>query len=809
MKKLIIIIFMLIGWMSGYGQDQKGNNTRSSNYIEINDFTGFESPCKDDLEIIAGEVKTLLQTGGADVKIIVAKIYPPSVYMKKEAGASAMAEVTKKNVADQYSNHILILAQFNEGEKLDIEIIMKLPDASMPSSCHSNISVLQESLNKSIKEKLGQGSNGMANVECTTKDILTTFKEKVQTGCTMDGNDRRAWFEAQGFESRKLGPLKLHLGSNFRDDKIINDKRNVCGTIDYSQGELKYSVSGSGLALISNLVSDDVQTPFARRLIITDQKVSTTLYKSIYNAEMITPSCEVTIWLHFEKGFEGGEDEVFIMIARQNKPPSTSGCYTYNSLHDKYRTDPNFLNSIPRIDFRFHSQKDEIISLISAMNNNPYIPSIESAEAYAGLICGFFDGAIQTIDFIQVIATAANEFNKTSNPLSSIWWADLYSSMNEKRNFYEAFNAKWGETYKDWNNIFTKVGTFLVKVSFEPYRQMLVEMFYEAIIKVVGKFIDNLLFHGDFETNYTIGKLMFDFIPLTAYAKVGKGASSIVGTGDDVLRNMSKNIGESLDAPAAESLLKDAALDLSQLLAKLGTRTNLVYWFKNGMPKGVKVELAKHIDDADFLNKLDIDLGNPKWTQDIKDLITAKPSDLTDKYKLLKDDAGRAWEVAGSDPSWSNWAKRTFFKDVCGKAKLFEDGVSIQAFKQLHGLIDDQIVKQVTLEVNGIKVRFDFISKDASGKFHFGEAKFTTKNKNWNNEWLDAATVNQKQVLPLFQNGGVNSIVVKATDADKLTDLAKIGLSNNSSINIANVLTVKLFGSGADNQIVQTVVNIK
>ncbi|MGB4959193.1 MAG: hypothetical protein WBO36_06945 [Saprospiraceae bacterium] len=114
------------------------------------------------------------------------------------------------------------------------------------------------------------------------------------------------------------------------------------------------------------------------------------------------------------------------------------------------------------------------------------------------------------------------------------------------------------------------------------------------------------------------------------------------------------------------------------------------------MPALVKVELGKHMDDVDFLDNLEIDLGNPKWTQDIKDLLTAKPSDLTDKYKLLADDAGRAWDVAGDDPAWSAWAQRTFFKDVCAKAKLFEDGIGYQSFLKKWNLIEDQVVKQVT-----------------------------------------------------------------------------------------------------------------
>jgi len=114
----------------------------------------------------------------------------------------------------------------------------------------------------------------------------------------------------------------------------------------------------------------------------------------------------------------------------------------------------------------------------------------------------------------------------------------------------------------------------------------------------------------------------------------------------------------------------------------------------------------------------------------------------------------------------------------------------------------------VTLEVNGIRIRIDYLGKDASGKFHLGDAKFSTNDKNWLTEWLNASTDNQTQVFPLFQNGTVNSIVVKATDPQKLTELANIGLGNNSSISFSNT-TLKVFGSEANQQVVKTVVTLK
>lgn len=90
-----------------------------------------------------------------------------------------------------------------------------------------------------------------------------------------------------------------------------------------------------------------------------------------------------------------------------------------------------------------------------------------------------------------------------------------------------------------------------------------------------------------------------------------------------------------------------------------------------------------------------------------------------------------------------------------------------------------------------------------------GDAKFSTKDKKWNSDWLGSSTTNQKTVFSLFEAGGVNSIIVKVSDPDKAFELSqKLGLSNNSSIQFSNT-SMKLFGSVANQQSVQTVVVLK
>lgn len=109
-KQIIIIVFMLIGWMSGNGQNESG--LRNNSNLDINDFAGFPSSCQNELETVAGDVKTLMPSGNSDLKIALVKVYPPSAYINKKDGINAMAELSRKNIADQYLNYILLLRKY-------------------------------------------------------------------------------------------------------------------------------------------------------------------------------------------------------------------------------------------------------------------------------------------------------------------------------------------------------------------------------------------------------------------------------------------------------------------------------------------------------------------------------------------------------------------------------------------------------------------------------------------------------------------------------------------------------------------------
>lgn len=63
----------------------------------------------------------------------------------------------------------------------------------------------------------------------------------------------------------------------------------------------------------------------------------------------------------------------------------------------------------------------------------------------------------------------------------------------------------------------------------------------------------------------------------------------------------------------------------------------------------------------------------------------------------------------------------------------------------------NQIVKQVTLLVDNVKIRIDFLGFDPlTNMYYLGEAKFTTKNKNWSTDWLSASTKTSKNGISSF-----------------------------------------------------------
>ncbi|GCC50455.1 hypothetical protein SanaruYs_06700 [Chryseotalea sanaruensis] len=99
------------------------------------------------------------------------------------------------------------------------------------------------------------------------------------------------------------------------------------------------------------------------------------------------------------------------------------------------------------------------------------------------------------------------------------------------------------------------------------------------------------------------------------------------------------------------------------------------------------------------------------------------------------------------------------------------------------------------------------------GLFHLGDATFSTQDKNWSYDWLEAATTNQKTVFPIMKG---KDLKIKASDPDKLRaiyrdfDINADDFINGSFTIPANQIgSLKIFGSAADDiSIVKEVINL-
>ncbi|MCD6069319.1 MAG: Fibronectin type domain protein [Bacteroidetes bacterium] len=281
--------------------------------------------------------------------------------------------------------------------------------------------------------------------------------------------------------------------------------------------------------------------------------------------------------------------------------------------------------------------------------------------------------------------------------------------------------------------------------------------------------------------------------------------------------------------------------DLASLFPSLVNRTNAISKLETILTSG-RVTRPKLIELVnthliDVLNAADnVTLGkilDRLNMSHVDDVFIGKMMERLNKYPALKQDLvnhpawfetfdeilsnpGKYWDVLQeanipSNTALTNWGQGYWWKDLKDAAKTYETTAreGVNGFKAATGITDEiRIVEQVTLEINGTTIRIDYLGRDASGKYHFGDAKFSTKERDWINEWLNSATDNQGIIFPLFQNGNVNSIIVKATTQEKLSALSQIGLANNSTINFSNT-SLRIFGSNANQQSVKTIVTLK
>lgn len=261
-----------------------------------------------------------------------------------------------------------------------------------------------------------------------------------------------------------------------------------------------------------------------------------------------------------------------------------------------------------------------------------------------------------------------------------------------------------------------------------------------------------------------------------------------------------------------ETILNNGAITQQKLVDAIETNMAAI------ISAADDVELGKILDRLNLAHVDDAHLD--KITQRINDYSTLKQDlinnpDWFETFEDILNNPGKYWEiiddaVVPTNAALNHWAQGYWWKNLRDMAQNFEKIPGLDEFKIVSGISDNsKIVEQVTLEFDGVKIRVDYLGFDQlTGKYSLGEAKFSTKNKNWGTDWLNASTDNQKTVFQAIQNGNVNSIVVKATDAQKLSELAGIGLANNSSISFANI-TLDIIGSNANQQTVKSVVSLK
>jgi len=172
-------------------------------------------------------------------------------------------------------------------------------------------------------------------------------------------------------------------------------------------------------------------------------------------------------------------------------------------------------------------------------------------------------------------------------------------------------------------------------------------------------------------------------------------------------------------------------------------------------------------------------------------------------------DLARKWSYRSGriQANQSIWAKATKFEMVVidtDGIPIPGSGVAREAFISSNGLSASNIVEQVSVELNGVKVRLDYIGRKM-GIYHFGDAKFSTKEKNWKDEWLSASTTNQTIVYPelILRN---MDLKIKVTDPKKRQaieeafdiTLVKEGNSFVATIKANDIGTFKIIGSEAD-----------
>jgi hypothetical protein len=155
-----------------------------------------------------------------------------------------------------------------------------------------------------------------------------------------------------------------------------------------------------------------------------------------------------------------------------------------------------------------------------------------------------------------------------------------------------------------------------------------------------------------------------------------------------------------------------------------------------------------------------------------------------------------------------------FAKDLWEDASKFESYVRTTHLSS--GFSENELVNQVTMDIykntEMTTIRIDiFAKKNAVNKIEMVECKYSRTDKNWFTQWTEAATDNQLIAFGWFKNNQATKVVIKATDAKKISDLATVNINIlNGQAEIAlNDISLYLYGSKAGKLEMKSVVIIK
>jgi len=149
-----------------------------------------------------------------------------------------------------------------------------------------------------------------------------------------------------------------------------------------------------------------------------------------------------------------------------------------------------------------------------------------------------------------------------------------------------------------------------------------------------------------------------------------------------------------------------------------------------------------------------------------------------------------------------------------GLAKSIRDAArdfSFEMHNELLGQIGNataNVVGEVTLDIvlnDGTRftVYADQVANDG-GDLHIGEAKYSTKAKDWGKEWRSAATDNQKKFIAALNSSTITSITPRG-DSVKL---GALGLTHGHSFYPSKVKSYRLFGSNAGSKSVRNILKL-